>query len=514
LWQACSVDGVAIDIRESDPCAHSAPYTPLMTRFPSLRHGQLDDVDLLTLDVPGPLSAALIFRAGTATATFRTHPVPHLLEHLVLGALPRRRHQVNGTTTAEDLTFEVSGTPEQVRDTVHEICAAVRELPLERLAHEARVVDVEADGSGDSLLGAHAVLRCGLHGAGLEGVRAVPAAAITAQQVRDFAAQRLVRGNAVLVLTGPVPEGLHLDLPDGPRTVIASPHRADVHLPAMVRTEAPLTMLSLRTPDSPADALMARLARERAEARLRHELGISYSVDMERLVLGDGEVLRMIVADGAEASAQQIAEHLLGVLRDLAHTGPTEEERTGDLQDLDDALPDPRTHLDLLQFQAHQLLGGRPPLSGEAMLEEIRSITSEAIRESAQRALGTVLLTVPDEAEVEARAIRLTDRTDEEWARDPEVIGTVYGRRLLTTAPRDLRVVLGEDGLSIRVLGTATTFPGDQVVGIEKTDGWLELIRADGRSQSIAPASLRRGDELVRALEDRWGSLFYESAGV
>lgn len=485
------------------------PYTPPMAHFASLRHGQLDGVELLTVDVPGPLTAALIFRAGTATATFRTQPVPHLLEHVVLGALPRRRHEVNGTTTAEDLTFEVTGTPQQVRETVHEICAAVRELPLERLAHEARVVDIEIEGSGESLLGAHAALRCGLHGAGLEGVRAVPAASITAEQVRDFAARRLVRGNAVLVLTGPVPEGLRLDLPEGPRTVIASPTRRDVQLPALIRTELPRTMLSLRTLESHVDALMVRLVRGRAETRLRHELGISYSVDMERLVLGDDAVLRMIVADGTAASAQQIAEHLIGVLRDLAHTGPTEEELAGDLQELDGALRDPRSHQDLLQYQAHQLLGGCAPLTGQALLEEIRSIPSAAVRDSARCAVETVLLTVPDEAEVAADRLRLPDRTEEEWSRDPEVDGTVYGRRLLTTAPRDLRVVLGEDGVSIRVLGTATTFHGDQVVGIEKTDGWLELIRLDGRSQFLAPGSLRRGAELVSALEDRWGPLFY-----
>jgi hypothetical protein len=476
-----------------------------MNPHPVLHHDEIDGVRVLRLDTPGPLSASLVFRAGTATATFRTQPVPHLLEHLVISALPRTRHSVNGSTTAEDLSFDVSGTPAQVRETLHGICAAIRDLPLDRLAHDARVVDIEQDGSGHSLCGLHTGLRCGMDGAGLEGRRDVPAAQVTAEQVRDFAARRLVRGNAVLVLTGPVPEGLRLDLPDGPLTVLDSAVRTDVQLPALLRVDAPLTAMSVRTSASPAAALMARLLQERAEASLRHELGVVYSVESEVLLLGPDRVMRLIAADGAE-SAAQIAARLLDVLRELAE-GPTSQELAADLEDLETLLADPRTHEDLLFQQAHRLLSGLPVHSGEQLLEDVRTVTPGQVQECARRALGTVLVTVPAEAEVNAATLRIQDLTDDAWERDPEVAGTVHGRRLLSFAPHNLRVVHGEEGLTVRAHGCTATFPSDQVVGILRSGPWLEVLRRDGRSLAFRPRDVRRGKELESAILERWGSL-------
>lgn len=483
-----------------------------MTSFPSLQRGRLDEVDLLTLPLPGPLHASLIFRAGYSTAEFRTQPVPHLLEHLVLGALPRspqRRQAMNGSTTAEDLTFEVTGSPELVRDTLHEICAAVRDLNLERLDHEARVVDVEVSGGSNSIIGLHGALRCGMRGAGLEGTEAVPASSLTAEHVADFAARHLVAGNAVLALTGPVPEGLHLDLPSGPRTVISSPRRADHQLPSLIGHEAPLTAMSIETDESTCAALMTRLLQERAENRLRHELGISYGVELERLQLGEDEVLRSIAADGSEEDTQRIAEGLVTVLRELAEHGPTPEELAEDLATLEETLQDPRTHQDLLLFHANRLLNGADPRSGEQMVEELRAVTAQQVRDMARRALDTLLVTVPGEAEVDASALGLPDRTFDTWPMDPELPGTVFARRLLTMAPRDLRVTIGEAGVSVRVAGIAASFPAGELVGIERSGDWLELIRADDRRQSILPRAHRRGAELLREIEERWGHLIY-----
>ncbi len=483
-----------------------------MTQFPSFDHGRLDGVELVTSSLPGPLSAALVFRAGTAAASYRTHPVPHLLEHLVLGTLPRGPHELDGTTTLEDLSFQITGTPEQVREGLHGICEAVRRLPLDRLAHEARVVGIETEASGESLVGMHAVLRYGLRGAGLEGLRTVPADQITPEQLTDFARRHLVSGNAVLALTRPVPDGLRLDLPPGPRTPVVSEPRADVTLPALIGSEAPLTALSVETADDPAAALMARVLRERAETRLRHELGISYMVDMERILVTDDRVLRIVAADGRHDDAQRIAGEIIAALRALADHGPTVEELAEDARRFEETLRDPRSQRDLLWDQAHRLLNGHPVLSPQELLGRSRAATAGAVRDAAQEALGTALLTIPEEAEVDAGVLGMVDRTEEEWPRDPELDGTVHGRRLLSTAPRDLRVVIGEVGVSIRVLGTAASFPWDQVVGIEKSEGWLGIMRADGRSQGIALRCLRQGDALARAIEERAGHLLYEAA--
>lgn len=45
----------------------------------------LDGVTVLSLPAPGPLDASLVFAAGVAHSTFRTHNLPHLLEHMIAG---------------------------------------------------------------------------------------------------------------------------------------------------------------------------------------------------------------------------------------------------------------------------------------------------------------------------------------------------------------------------------------------------------------------------------------------
>jgi (p)ppGpp synthase/HD superfamily hydrolase len=118
-----------------------------------------------------------------------------------------------------------------------------------------------------------------------------------------------------------------------------------------------------------------------------------------------------------------------------------------------------------------------------------------------------VLVTVPAEAEVNAATLRIQDLTDDAWERDPEVAGTVHGRRLLSFAPHNLRVVHGEEGLTVRAHGCTATFPSDQVVGILRSGPWLEVLRRDGRSLAFRPRDVRRGKELESAILERWGSL-------
>lgn len=476
---------------------------------------ELDGVAVLIHPAPGPLSATLIFRAGTSLATFRTHQVPHLLEHVVLGSLPRVRHLVNGTTSDDHLSFEVSGTPEQVRETLHGICAALADPPLDRFAHEARVVTAEADTEGMSYAGEHSVLRYGPRGAGLAGVDAVPPSEVTPGQVLDFSRTLLVRDNAVLALTGPIPDGLRLQIPEGPRAEIRTTPLAGVSLPALLRRAEDMVGMSIETPAGAGAILLGAILRERIEETLRHGLGITYSVETCGMRLGGDRVMQVIGTQASAATGPRIAREMLSALRDLARHGPEAAELAAQQSDLRTAFSDERTAESLLLAEAWRLLDGHEIRTPEEILAQDAAVSPVDVRGVAQSALSTVLLLVPgeDDADVvkSVRDLGLPDRTDVLWEDEPEISGGTHRRRLLARAPLDLRVVVGDDGLSVRMHGRTATYRWDSILGVEVEDDTYEVLRDDGRSQLIVPSDLRGGDDVVSSILENVGHLAYRS---
>ncbi|MCW1804268.1 hypothetical protein [Brachybacterium squillarum] len=476
----------------------------------------VDGVPVLLHPAPGPLSASLRFHAGIAFADLRTHQVPHLLEHIVIGALPKVRHEVNGTTDDSTLSFEVVGTPDEVRDTLHEICAAIHDLPLGRLDHEAGVVGAEDAGADLSVPGDHATMRFGPNGAGLVGVETVPASETTAEQVETFAKRLLVRGNAVLALTGSLPDGLRLDLPEGPRAEIRTRRRRDLLLPALIRRDHDAVSMSFDGPAGPSAWMVTGLLMERLEESLRHQRGITYAIDNGHLELGEGRIMRVIGTGTTHRHATAIAQEMLDGLRDLADRGPSQEELAQQCEDLARTLRDERAAEDFLHAQADRLLAGEDPLTPEEMLAEAKAVSPESIRLTAREALRTTLLFVPDDegAEDDRRkaVLGIPDRSFEGNEDEGEAGGTTYSRRLLRRVPRDLRVVIGDEAVSQRYWGVSSRFAWEDIVGIEIEDGTYELFRWDGRSTVIDPRDLRRGDELVERILARAGHLTYRSA--
>jgi hypothetical protein len=229
---------------------------------------------------PPPLSAEPIFGCGMRDETFARAGITHLVEHLVMSAVERRRHHYhNASVSIGSTSFTATGPPEAVRDFMHDVCAALRELPTDRLEIERRILAAEAGGGRVGLLGWHLLLRYGLRGPGLAGADPPAVDQIGAAEARDWAARELVRSNAVLALSGPPPDGLRLDLPAGPR-----PDRPVVE-PLPLRTAVwdrhPADRgvgLSLLVPDGPAAAMAASVLGRRLTEELRHRRGLAYDV--------------------------------------------------------------------------------------------------------------------------------------------------------------------------------------------------------------------------------------------
>lgn len=61
---------------------------------------EIDGVSVLTAPGPDRVTAALVFGVGHRDETFATAEVTHLVEHLVMGALPKSHLECNAAPTS------------------------------------------------------------------------------------------------------------------------------------------------------------------------------------------------------------------------------------------------------------------------------------------------------------------------------------------------------------------------------------------------------------------------------
>lgn len=107
---------------------------------PDIRTTEVDSIRTVLAPAPGPVTAGLFFRVGVADETLATAGITHLVEHLAL-----HRHGVsdlhyNGATAATYTLFHVTGTPDEVVTYLNGVCAALRDLPVERLETERDIL--------------------------------------------------------------------------------------------------------------------------------------------------------------------------------------------------------------------------------------------------------------------------------------------------------------------------------------------------------------------------------------
>ncbi|MGH8939713.1 MAG: insulinase family protein, partial [Actinomycetes bacterium] len=173
-----------------------------------LHRDEVDGVPVYWSQGSEPLSATLLFRVGVRDETFRTCGVTHLVEHLAMSTLGRRRHQYNASVDVTYTEFAASGRPEGVLAYLSDVCAALTKLPMDRLGTEAKVLAAEEGNSVHPAVGELLRQRHGQRALGLAGVSPPALDQIDAGTVTAHARRFFVRENAALALTGPPPAGL------------------------------------------------------------------------------------------------------------------------------------------------------------------------------------------------------------------------------------------------------------------------------------------------------------------
>ena len=240
----------------------------------------------------------------------------------------------------------------------------------------------------------------------------------------------------------------------------------------------------------------------RARIRVRHELGLSYAVELVFVPLTRTDAHVVVVADCADAKAAVVRDALMGIVDALAEDGPTDEELAHDYELTTAQYEDPHGVLGTLAFSASGELLGEPARSPTELLRERAETSAAAVAEATKRLVETALLVMPEAAgEMPARYNPYPARPR----------SALNGRRHklrgfnIARSSRALSLVAGDEGVAIE--------DGEGPVSRVRFDDCVALLRwprgeralwsPDGFYVHVDPDDWRGGDDVVRLIDDR-----------
>ena len=467
----------------------------------------VNGIPALWTDGPPPYTAALVVRAGAQDETVPTVGIGHLVEHLVMSGQPRTTLDVNASVDDVVTVFHATGERDEVAAWLARVCDAVHDLPLDRIALEAGVLDAEDGDSVHPAVAWAAGARFCAEGAGMLGRPGPPHRGLTGKQVVDFTRRHYTAANAVVVATGPPPQHPGIRLPQGERPEPGRAEEVRLALPAYL-SGPPIPIASWLVRRSATAPVLAGLVGDLLTDALRHREGIVYDVGIGSTPLSSERGLAVLWADGSEADQPRILGKVVEVLRGLAQDGPSEDDLTHQKNVARAQLNDPRDLVEHLLVGAYRLLEGRTPLSVEDEVAQVEAVTADDVREAAGAAVASLLL-AGSEPQPEGIA-GIPDRSDEDVSDCPPVEGRTWKRRLLSTAPRDLRVVIGDEGFAQTAVGHRNGGRWADLVGVAKGPGFRAMILRTGDQVMVWPRSFADGDGLAAEIDRRAGNLLFE----
>jgi zinc protease len=369
--------------------------------------GEVDGVPTVYAEdgqVPGPLHACLMFGTGRSDETLRAAGINHIIEHLVLHSLGATPYSWNGEISPVSTLFWAQGGPDQIVEFFEFVVRGLNELPIERLADELRVLEIESERRGISRVGFDLSKRYGPHGPGLLGWPEYGLRCLDAETIVEWARTKFTASNAVLWLSGPIPERLQLrDLPMS--DPVERPQLPPPLVPARayIATEAPAVSVSFISELQWGILPIMEIARQRAHDRLRRD-AISYAVEFSHVRVGGGGALEYLQADAADGALEQVTEELVRVVDDLARSGPNAEEVATIREHQRQFHDHPQRVVSYLDSAARSRLVGDPVL----LPEEIEAILDAQDPRSLQEDLAHVMPTIVAVGP-EAAADRLDD---------------------------------------------------------------------------------------------------------
>ena len=462
--------------------------------------GQVDGVVTLSLAagaLPGPLRACLMFGVGRIDEDLPTAGITHLVEHLSLANIDGITCPWNGQVSSVSTRFMVAGDPDQVSRFLTTVSQHLRELDIDRFSDELRILEIESSRRQLSQLEQDLGFRYGPRGAGLLGWPQHGLKRLTSDEVQSWASERFVAQNAILWVSGPIPEGLTLaGLPTGERVSRSENPPLLTRQRTFRRLKSNSVSLSLLSTSAGYGTMVGMLiARQRAHERLRLREAVSYSVELARVRTGGGHGLEYLSADGADESGSIIFSELSRVIDELATVGPTSDELGTVRSQFRQAQADPSSMAGGMDGIAERYLLGRPFKRLEGWRTELDSLTSEEVRGALAEELSTLFAIAPHGLE----------GVPENWSELESWSGSrVDGTTHLSIAGRERgKLVVGSEGVSwiqdaehfqtVLWVDAAACFSWD--------DGQRVLVGQDNRRVVVTPTKWQGGSELAAVID-------------
>ncbi|MEH3078774.1 MAG: insulinase family protein [Quadrisphaera sp.] len=439
---------------------------------------------------PGPSKtrATLYFGVGLRDETFGTVGLTHLVQRLVVAALPTSRLEAEVGVAVDHTTFDAYGRPQEVGEFLRRVCTALADLPLDRLARERSALLVEGTVGADRTMAVAWAARYGFVGPGLATTDGHGPLVLTGEEVLAHAAEHFHAGRAALGVLGPLPEGLSLP----PRSQ-AAPAAVSTAPPALVVQRHPQPLLGdgpewVEAPtdgvgllldgfapcDRAADVAWSVLC-ERLRDVARTEHGLTYSVVSEVLDGADGEVFTAAL-DVREGMGAEVAALVWEQLTDLATHGPTQTELdhalAGDAAELDGSDEDVARAEPFRWAFSTALHGRARPL--EVIRAELAGVTGEAVRDRLAAAARRALLVVPAGFRLPDAAQQAAPITQRPWCALAPALPP--GRQLrppllhrLRSKMARRRLVLTDECIALQDEdGDVHVVPWDEVVAVDE----------------------------------------------
>jgi len=455
-----------------------------------IKETEVCGIRTLIAPASGPLTAGLVFRVGCADEPLSRRGLTHLVEHLALHRHGMIEHDANAATGVTTTHFFTSGGERAVVSYLTSVCDSLRDLPIERVATEKTILRTEqASRPADSLL----VWRYGAVGFGAAGYPEWGLEAITDDDVRDWAATRFTRENAVLWIAGDVPEGLALTLPSGTAHPLPALTSALPTTPAYFTEGSGKVMFSAVVERSARAALFAMVLERALFRALRTEDGNSYAV-ATAYAPRDGRTATITgLADALPEKQDAVLGGLIDVLAAF-RVGRVDADELETLRDKASTSFDRPEALKAMLFtEAVDVLYGRPRMSLADFRAQLAAVTVEDLREVAVQAMDAMLLQVPR-----------GNRAD--WAGFAEAPmwseSTADGQEFPSLQNADHKLVIGPDGVSmVAPHGALTVLHRECVLMQCWPDGARRLIGPDGVSVSIEPNLHDVSPEVIAELD-------------
>lgn len=458
-----------------------------MTVTAEFARTSVDGVPAFWTQAGDGMLAGLVFRVGRADESLARSGITHLTEHLALYPLGAdARMHYNGEVDAITTTFLTRGSPEEIAVFFQTVCASLRDLPVKRLAAEKQVLRTEASGRRLAMTDPLFLERYGAHTYGLVAYPEFGVASVQASDLTSWVGRYFTRGNAALWLAGgPPPDGLRLDLPDGPAWPAPVPEAMALQTPAYANAPVQGVSWSALVHRSVQAQVYARLLGRRLRQELRHKQALAYSPAVAYTVRDHDMAHVLAAADGLPEVHSLLVPAFLREIERLAETEVTEEDLSSVLSSLITAADTPRSAAMRVKGAARDAIMGRPIRPVASWKEDVAAVSASDVREVAKAALASSLFVLPlAKQPSRAQFTHLDGRSET----------AVTGHRIRSADyPLDRgRLIVGADGVSMVHAQVISTVRFAQCAALLKwPDGMRQLIGRDGTAIRIEPTLWR-----------------------